>query len=177
MWNKLILFSCLIAVLVLISHFFQQNDQGPQANRSYELSRQASGVVMFERKRTGGKTLEVSAREADETGNLKVLLKDFQVTDQSGLRLSGDDATYDRVRSILDVKGPVSIETQDGSRARLNGLVWDRDKNFAYTDNPVMVEGKDGIITAERAEFFDGFSDIVFMGRVHAKIIQNILDL
>jgi len=90
--------------------------------------------------------------------------------------LVGADAFYDRTRSVLEVKGPVNIVTQNGSHASLTGLIWNREKNMARTESPVRLDGDDGVVTADRAEFFDEFRNIAFIGRVHAKVMQNILN-
>jgi hypothetical protein len=90
--------------------------------------------------------------------------------------MTGKDATYDRNRSILEVKGLVSMETKDGAQAQLNGFVWDRESQKAYTRNPVKLEGQEGTIVADRAEFSDEFTQIALIGRVHATIAQNFLN-
>ncbi|MGD0819524.1 MAG: LPS export ABC transporter periplasmic protein LptC [Desulfomonilia bacterium] len=177
MWNKLILLTGVIVVLAFIISVSRDNQMAPSLNKGTQPRRQAMNVVMYERNRQNNKTMEVSAREVDETGDQDVRLKDFVLTQTGGLKLSGVDAFYDRAKSILEVKGPVNIETQNGSRARLNNLTWDRVKNFAHTDNPIVIEGESGVITADRAEFSDQFTNIACIGRVHAKVMQNILNL
>jgi hypothetical protein len=176
MWNKLILFGCAIIVLAFIVYISKEYEQGSSLGKRSQFSRQAFNVVMFEHNRQNNKTMEVSAREVDETGGQVVHLKDFLLIQTGGVHIRGIDASYDRSSSLLEVKGPVSIETQDGSQAKLNDLSWDRNKNIAHTDNPVRIEGSKGIITADRAEFSDQFTTIACIGRVHAKVIQNILN-
>jgi hypothetical protein len=90
--------------------------------------------------------------------------------------MSGTDAIYDRTNSILEVKNQVIIKRSGGSQAIMNGLTWNREKDAGHTDNPVRLEGKDGIITADKAEFSGEFTKIAFIGRVHAQIMQNILN-
>jgi hypothetical protein len=177
MWNKLIVLTGVIVVLAFIISVSRDNQMVPSLNKGPQPRRQAMNVVMYERNRQNNKTMEVSAREVDETGDQDVRLKDFVLTRPGGLKMSGVDAFYDRTKSILEVKGPVTIETQNGSRARLNNLTWDRVKDFAHTDNPIIIEGESGVITADRAEFSDQFTTIACIGRVHAKVMQNILNL
>jgi hypothetical protein len=157
MWNKLILFCCVIVVLALIIFISRDTEQGSSLNKGLLFTRQAIKVVMFERNRQTSKTREISARDVDETGDQVVRLKDFLLTQTGGLHIRGIDAVYDRTRSILEVKGPVRIETQGGSHAKLNDLTWDRNKNVARTDNPVRIEETRGVITADSAEFSDQF--------------------
>lgn len=177
MWNKLILLTVVIVVLAFIISVYRDNQMVPPLNKGPQPRRQAINVVMYERNRQNNKTMEVSAREVDETGDRGVSLKDFVLIQPGGLKMNGVDAFYDRTKSILEVKGPVNIETQNGSRARLNNLTWDRAKDFAHTDNPIIIEGESGVITADRAEFSDQFTNIACIGRVHAKVMQNILNL
>jgi len=176
MWNKIILLTCVVIILVFVVSLLQRSEQGQSLIKGKQIKRQAMNVVMYERKRGNGKTMEVSAREVDETGEGISHLKDFSLMQKGGVRLDGVDAFYDRTRSVLEVKGPVNIVTQNGSRASLTGLTWEREKDVARTDNPVRVDGEDGVITADKAEFSEDFRNIAFMGKVHAKIMQNILN-
>ncbi len=176
MWNKLIWFTLATIALVFIVSISRENEQGPSFNKGAQIKRQAMNVVMFERKHQNGKTMEVSAREVDETGGQVVRLKDFVLTQPGELTMSGTDAIYDRTGSILEVKNQVIIRRADGSQAVLNGLSWNRAKDAGHTVNPVRIEGKEGIITSDKAEFFDEFTRIAFIGKVHAQIMQNIIN-
>jgi hypothetical protein len=176
MWNKLIWFTLVITALAFMVSIFREDEQGPSLNKGTQVKRQAMHVVMFERKHQNGKTMEVSAREVEETGGQVVHLKDFLLTQPGELTMSGIDAIYDRTSSILEVKNQVIIKRVGGSQAILNGLTWNREKDTAHTDNPVRLESKDGIITSDKAEFSDEFTRIAFIGRVHAQIMQNILN-
>jgi hypothetical protein len=176
MGNKLIWFTLVIVALVFIVSISRENERGFSLNKGAQLLRLATNVVMFERKHQTGKTLEVSAREVNETGGQVVHLKDFLLTQPGELTMSGTDATYDRTNSMLEVRNQVVIKRVGGSQAILNGLSWNREKDAAHTDNPVRLEGKDGIITSDKAEFSDQFTRIAFIGRVHAQIMQNIIN-
>jgi hypothetical protein len=176
MRNKLILFLGALIALALAYSMSSQDEQGPPLNKALQITRQAFNVVMFERKRATGKTLEVSAREVDETGGQVVRLKDFRLKQSGGLSLKGKDANYDRSRSLLEIKGLVDFETENGYQGSLKDLTWDRGKDRGRTDNPVHFAGSDGSITADRAEFSQGFTSIAFIGNVHAQIMQNILN-
>jgi hypothetical protein len=178
MWNKLIWLTVATIAIAFIISISQENEQGPSLNKGSQLKRQAMNVVMFERKLQNGKTMEVSAREVEETGGQVVRLKDFLLTQPGELTMSGTDAIYDRTSSILEVKNKVIVKRADGSQAILNGLTWNRLKDSGHTVNPVRLEEKDlgGIITSDKAEFSDEFTRIAFIGRVHAQIMQNILN-
>jgi hypothetical protein len=176
MWNKLIWFTFATIALAFIVSISRENEQGPSLNKGAQIKRQAMNVVMFERKHQNRKTMEVSAREVEETGGQVVRLKDFLLTQPGELTMSGTEAVYDRTGSILEVRNQVIIKRADGSQAVLNGLFWNREKDAAHTENPVRIEGKEGIITSDKAEFSDEFTKIAFTGRVHAQIMQNILN-
>jgi hypothetical protein len=176
MWNKFIRFMIVIIAAAFIVSISRENEEPPSLKKGVQLKRQAMNVVMFERKNQDGKTMEVSAREVDETGGQVVHLKDFYLMQPGELSMFGKEAIYDRTSSILEVRDQVVIKREDGSRAILNGLTWDRRKDAAHTDNPVKIESKDGIITSDKAEFSDEFTKVAFIGRVHAQIMQNILN-
>lgn len=174
MWYKLTLAAFLIIALIIIST--QEREQESLNGKYRTLTRHATNIVMFERKRDSGKSIFLSAKELKETGDRISHLKDFRLVQQKGVSLTGIDATYDRGTSTLEVKGPLDIETDDGARARLDGLVWNRESQKASTPHPVKLVNKDGIIVADRAEFADGFSQITLIGNVHAQIAQNFIN-
>jgi hypothetical protein len=174
MWYKLTLAVFLIVALVILS--VQNREQVSLLNQYRTLTRQATNVVMYERKRDTGKSMVVSAKDLREIGERISYLKNFQILQQKGLKMSGEDAAYDRKLSVLNVKGPLQIETADGARAQLNGLTWDREHKMASTANPIRLVNKDGIIVADRAEFSDEFTHITLIGSVHAQIAQNMLN-
>lgn len=163
-----------IIALVIISS--RDKETGSPANGDPALTRKATNVVMFERKRDSGKTMAVSAKQVVETEDQVAHLTDFHLVQQKGVQIIGKDARYDRKRSMLEVKGPVSIKTGDSAQARLDGLIWDRGRQKAYTTNPVSLTAREGTMVADRAEFSDGFSQIALIGHVHAKISRNILN-
>jgi lipopolysaccharide assembly outer membrane protein LptD (OstA) len=176
MWYKYVIVMAVVVIIALVILSSQNKEQGISLNRDHALTRSATNVVMFERKKDTGKTMVVSAKEVVETGDQVAYLKDFRLVQQKGVKMIGKDATYDRNRSILEVKGPLSMETKDGAQAQLNGFVWDRESQKAYTRNPVKLEGQEGTIVADRAEFSDEFTQIALIGRVHAKIAQDFLN-
>lgn len=176
MWNKAVWFIGVIIAVAFIVSISRENEQEPSLNKGTQLKRQALNVVMFERKHQNGKIMEVSAREVDETGGQVVHLKDFLLTQPGELTMSGTDAIYDLASSLLVVKNQVIIKRFGGSQAIVNGLTWNREKNAGHTDNPVRLEEKEGIITSDKAEFSDDFTRIAFIGRVHAQIMQNIIN-
>jgi hypothetical protein len=174
MWYKFALAISLIVALAIISS--QNKEPGTLLGKYRTMTRQATNVVMYERKRDTGKSMIVSAKALVEIGDRISNLKDFHLVQQKGVTMSGLDATYDRGLSTLTVKGPLDIETSDGARAQLDGLVWNRENQKAYTSNPVKILSKDGTIVASSAEFAEGFSQITLIGSVHAQIAQNFLN-
>lgn len=177
MSSKLIWSACAMIALLFVILLFRDRDQSSlNSDKEPQITRQANRVVMFERKRDNGRVLEISAREVDETTGQVAHLRDFILTQPGELTLSGSEAVYDRARAVLELKGKVLIKKTDGSQAVVDGLVWDRKDDVARTDNPVSYQGSDGFIRADRAEFSDEFTRIAFAGRVHAQIMQNILN-
>lgn len=174
---KFLLFACVVLLMIFFFSSSQEPDQGTQLSGKESMSRRSTNVVMVERSLKSGHTMEISAREVEETPDQVVRFRDFIIEQKEGPRLSGMDATYDRKSSVLTIHGPLTIGAGDGARVQIDGLSWDREKNTAYTARPVRFEGWDSIITADRAAFSDGFTNIALTGRVHAKIMQNILDL
>jgi len=175
MSNKLIWSAGVIIVLAIVIFLNRENGQAPSSGKGPGITRQANRVVMFERKRESGKVLEVSAREVDETEDQVAHLRDYTLTHSGDLTLSGSEAVYDRNRSVLELKGKVTMKRTNGDQAEVVGLLWDRKAGTAHTDNPVSYRGGTGFITADRAEFSQDFTRIAFIGRVHARIMQDFL--
>jgi hypothetical protein len=177
MRNKVLPLTCM-AILMLIFFFTSQDpDQGAPPTGREATERRSTNVVMAERSPGSGRTLQIRAGEVVETDDQVVRFSDFLLVQEGGLRLSGPRASYDRKSSVLTIPGPLKLETADGARVHIDGLRWDRVKDVASTENPVRFEGRDSIMTADRAAFSEGFATIELTGRVHAKILQNILDL
>lgn len=176
MWIKMILLACAVFIAGLIFSVFHEQDQEQSVALKPALTRSATSVVMIERRKDGSRTMEVSARSVEETGNQLTHLKDYRLRLSNGASLDGKDAFYDSRNSMVKMVGPIGIMTKDGDRATLKDLTWDRNQHSARTENPVRLEGENGIITADRAEFEDDFATVAFIGNVHAKIHQNILN-
>jgi hypothetical protein len=174
MWYKLLLFCCAIAVMVFLLRS-QDTDSVVSTSAGPVLTRRAENVLMLERSRETGRTLKIAARRVVESEDGLSRFLDFRLEQEDGPELSGTEASYDRSTSLLTISGELTIATLDGGRVVMNGLSWDRQGNTAHTDNPVRIEAASGVITAERASFSDGFTRIALTGRVHAKIMQNIL--
>ncbi len=174
---KALLFACVVVLTIFFFSSSQEPDQGVPAPGAESMSRRSTNVVMVERTHESGRSMEVSAREVAETGDQVARFSDFVIEQEGGPRLSGSDATYDRKSSVLTIHGPLDIEAEQGARVSIDGLIWDREADAAHTDRPVRFEGWDSIVTADRAGFSDGFTTIALTGRVHAKIMQNILDM
>jgi hypothetical protein len=174
MWYKLLLLCCAAAVMVFLLRS-QDADRVVSPPAGPALTRQAENVVMLERSRETGRTMKIAARRVMETDDGLSRFRDFRLEQEGGPELSGIEATYDRSTSLLAISGDLTIATPDGGRVVMNGLSWDRLSNTARTDNPVRIEAASGVITAEKASFSDGFTCIALTGRVHAKIMQNIL--
>ncbi len=174
---KLLLFACVVILMMFFFSSSQEPDPGAPSPGSEAMVRRSTNVVMIERPLESGRTMEIRAREVVETADQVARFRDFIIEQEGGLLLSGTEATYDRKSSVLTIHGPLNIGDKEGARVHIDGLSWDREKNTAYTDHPVRFEAWNSIITADRAAFSEGFANIALTGRVHAKIMQNILDL
>lgn len=164
-----------IVLLFLIGILLMRRDNEVQRIEPDQIVRSARNIIMHEKRNDSDVLTTFRAQRVIEQKDHIVTLADFEISQSDGLRIAGVEADYDMERSVLQVKGPVTVDTNDGRRAFLDGLVWDRQSQKATTDNPVKVVGAEGIIEAERAEFHEGFSLISFYGGVHAKISQDIL--
>ncbi len=164
-----------IVIIVLLGIIFTEREDTAETTQAEPILRSARQITMFEQKPDSDVSTRIQAQSIVEHTDRLISLDDFRISQSDGLLVSGNQARYDTDSSILTVTGPVTIDTKDGRKALLNGLVWDRQSQVATTDNPVVVEGIEGTIRADRAEFHDDFTRIRFLGGVHAKITQDIL--
>ncbi|MBN1635989.1 MAG: hypothetical protein JW920_05715 [Deltaproteobacteria bacterium] len=139
------------------------------------ILRSGHNIVLHEAQHESRPALAISASEVVEKPNQVVILNDFNLIQAGRLNIQGKTASYDMKHSVLEVKGDVTLQTRDGVKAFLNGLIWERRTKKAYTDNPVKVQATQGLIEARRAEFDDDFTSIRFIGGVHAKISENYI--
>lgn len=181
MWVKLLSALVLLALALGIGLIAGNDDQertdaaGRGTGAAEQPSRAAGGVVMYETKPDSGASLVIRAASATESTDNVVVLEEFSLEQSNGLKLTGDRARYDADRSLLDIVGPVRVNTTDGWQADLDGLTWDRKTSKASTDRPLVVRGAQGTITADRGEFFDDFSHILLAGDVHADLSPSLL--
>ncbi|HON37534.1 MAG TPA: hypothetical protein PLY57_02055 [Deltaproteobacteria bacterium] len=183
MWVKLLSALILLVLIVGIGYIARDGDQeqadaggpGTGTGTGEQPSRAAGGIVMYETKPDSGSSLVIHAASATEDKDRVVVLEEFRLEQSNGLRLTGDRARYDADRSLLDIIGPVRVNTADGWQADLDGLTWDRKTKKASTDKPLVVKGAQGTITADRGEFFDDFNRILLAGDVHANLSPHLL--
>jgi hypothetical protein len=181
MWVKLLSALVLLALILGIGFIAKNGDReqtdvaGQDTGAAQQPSRAAGGVVMYEKKPDSGASLVIRAASAIESKDNVVVLEEFRLEQSNGLKLTGDRARYDTGRSLLDIIGPVRVNTADGWQADLDGLTWDRTTKKASTDRPLVVEGAQGTITADRGEFFDDFNHILLAGDVHANLSPGLL--
>ncbi len=181
MWVKPLSALVLLALVLGIGFIARDDDPertdaaGRDTDAAEQPSRAAGGVVMYETKPDSGASLVIRAASATEGKDKVVVLEEFRLEQSNGLELTGDRARYDTDRSLLDIIGPVRVNTADGWQADLDGLTWDRATRKASTDRPLVVKGAQGTITADRGEFFDDFNRILLAGDVHADLSPHLL--
>ena len=181
MWVKLLSAFVLLGLVLGIGFIVQDNDRertdaaGPGTGSAEQPARTAGGIVMYETKPDSGSSLVIHVASATEGRDRVVVLEEFRLEQSNGLKLTGDRARYDSDRALLDIIGPVRVNTADGWQADLNGLTWDRKTKKASTDRPLVVKGAQGTITADRGEFFDDFNRILLAGDVHANLSPHLL--
>ena len=164
-----------IVIIALIGIIVLEREDTVQQIQTEPILRSAQQITMHEKKTDSDISTVIQAQRVVEHLDNVVQLDQFELSQSDGLHMAGSLARYDTESSILTVSGPVTIDTIDGRKALLDGLVWDRKSQMAFTQNPVVVQGIEGTIKANRAEFLDGFTRIRFLGGVHAQITQNIL--
>ena len=164
-----------IVIISIISIIVIEREDTVQQIQTEPVLRSAQQVIMHELKTDSDISTIIQAQRVVEHPDNIVALDEFEISQSDGLHMAGSRARYNTQSSILTVTGPVSIDTHDGTRARLDGLVWNRTTKVASTQNPVVVEGIKGVIEANKAEFYNDFTLIRFYGGVHAQISQNIL--
>lgn len=172
MWFKWL---AAIVIISLIGIIVIEREETVQQIQTEPILRSAQQIIMHELKTDSDISTIIQAQRVVEHPDNIVALDDFELSQSNGLHMAGRRAQYNTQSSILTVTGPVSINTHDGTRARLDGLVWNRTTKTASTQNPVVVAGIKGVIEANKAEFHNDFTLIRFFGGVHAKISQDIL--
>jgi len=164
-----------IVIISLIGIIVFEREEPVEQIRPYPILRSAQQIIMHEKRTDSDISTIIQAKKIVDQLNNVVQLDNFKLSQSDGLHLEGKQANYDTDSSILTVTGPVTIKTLDGRKALLDGLVWNRKSQVAFSEHPVIVEGIEGIIRANKAEFRNGFTQIRFLGGVHAQITQNIL--
>jgi len=164
-----------LAIIILIAIIVIDKEDTAQQVQIMPILRSAQQIIMHEKKRDSDITTLIEASSITEQPDNLIHLDTFDLTQSNGLRIAGIKAVYDMNDSVLTITGPVTLEMNNGRRAELEGLIWDRKSHKAFTSNPVLVKGVEGTIRASRAEFQNDFSLIHFSGGVHAQISRDIL--
>ncbi|HNY65062.1 MAG TPA: hypothetical protein PKM41_06455 [Deltaproteobacteria bacterium] len=177
MWTRLLIVLIIVLAIFAGAYYVQKepSEAGRQATTGPRVLKEAKNVVMYERKTDSGKSLVIRARTVTQLSESEFLMDEFLVDRSDGTKIEGRRARYDTDKNVIEVTGPMTVDTADGWKARVTDLVWDRKEEHAVTSKPVLVEGADGTIRADRAEFFDDFDRIHLSGNVHARVAQNII--
>lgn len=176
MWAK-VLFSFFLVLFILAGVFFMRDEEDRTDVRQVQGKaspvREAKNIVMYEKRQDSDWVFVVRAKHlVQETNDLFTILN-FRMDRSDGMKIAGGKAKYNSETSLLEVVGPMTIDTTDGWRVALTDLVWDRSREYAVTDNPVSVQGRKGSLRGNRAEFFDDFNRIIISGDVHAEVDQS----
>ncbi len=177
MWAKIL--SVLFIVVFVFMGLSYMKKEAPEAQKPGEdaqapIMREASNIIMYEKRLDSDKTFVIRAQSVNQETNELFTMSAFSVVRSDGMKITGNLARYDTGASVLRVLGPMTIITSDGWRASLTDLVWDRRNKHAMTTKPVKMEGEKGTITAASAEFFDDFNRMQLMGDVHAQVSRSI---
>ncbi|MRR14557.1 hypothetical protein EG833_03840 [archaeon] len=176
MWAK-ILSVVFIVAFIFIGLSYKKTlpeSQKPGDNAQTPIMREASNVIMYEKRLDSNKMFVIHAQSVKQETNELFAMNAFSVNRSDGMKITGNLARYDTGASVLRILGPITIITSDGWQASLTDLVWDRSNKHAFTDKPVKVDGEKGTITADRAEFFDDFNRVQLTGDVHAQVSRSI---
>jgi hypothetical protein len=172
MWFKWL---AALVIIIVIGIIVSNREDTVQQTQTEPILRSARQIIMHERKADSDISTIIQAQSVVEQADNIFSLVNFELSQSDGLHIAGIQAQYNMKDSVLTVKGPVTIDTGQDRKARLDGLVWDRQSQKATTNNPVVVEALEGIIKANKAEFLNDFTQIRFFGGVHAQISQDIL--
>ncbi|MCD6570201.1 MAG: hypothetical protein J7L53_05820 [Deltaproteobacteria bacterium] len=134
-----------------------------------------SNIYMLEKNLDDGSSIKLYTDTAIQYTDNTIALGEFEVYTSGGIYIKGEKAQYNIDQSKLEVFGPIIIKTQDGDKAYMDGLIWDRTSNIGGTDSPIKVEAKGIIIEAKNAQFRNDFHLLSFSGGVNAKIYNNYL--
>jgi hypothetical protein len=179
MWTRL-----LVAVIVVLflsaGAYVMKRDpvpavEGVPRDMEAQALKVARNVVMYEKRSDTDKTFVIRARTVTQQSENLFFMDAFRMDRSDGMKIEGGHANYDTDTNRIDVAGPMIVSTPDGWRAELTDVSWDRKNKHAETRKPVTVQGVKGILTADRAEFFNDFKRMELSGHVHAKVAQKLL--
>ncbi len=170
MWYKWAIPALILLLSFLIYSDSRNSTSNPDLVPPCKLVRSAKGISMFETSLSGRQKLTITASELEENEDNIIRLKDFYIRRNDGLNIHGNQAEYITAEHLLNISGEVRVTTADGLDARMQDLAWNRQNGQAHTDNPLTVENRGTRIRGNRAEFYDNFSEIRFLGGVNAQI-------
>jgi LPS export ABC transporter protein LptC len=174
MWYKL-LFALFLAVIGIT--FFLSQGWDPVVDKKKATSqttvRALQNVCMLEKDLEKNTLVRACTESVIQYSNNTIIFNKFDLFTDKGDHLKGEKGQYNINRSILNVMGPVIIETKDGDKAYADGLTLDRKSNTMKTNSPVRIEAKKITIEANKAEFLNNPQTLSFSGGVHAKIYSD----
>lgn len=173
MWYKWIIG---IFIVIGISLILRSGEVKPVKNEGIsDISRLMTKVCMSEKNLDNDSSIELYTDKAIQYSDDNIYLQGFELHTNKGVHMKGEKAYYYINQSSLKILGPIIIETKDGDKAYMDGLIWDRKSNTVNTDSPIKIEGRGILVEAKKAQFGDDFNLLSFSGGVNAKIYNNYL--
>jgi len=174
MWSKIIGALVILiasgAVFVLYQNIAINK---PAVAKPLEAERVARNIMLYELNTENSEYSTLHAQKGFFKSDKVVELFDITLNREDKLKITGKEAIYDMDKSNLKVKGDILLSADDGSRAFLRDLTWEKTSKLINSDNPVRLEKDDGWLTGERVEMTDDLSRISFSGGVHAQVNRN----
>jgi len=165
-----------IFIVIGVSLILRSGEVKPVKNKGpSDISRSMTKVYMSEKNLDNDSSMELYTDKAIQYTDDNIYLQGFEIHTNNGVHMKGEKARYDINQSSLKISGPIIIETQDGDKAYMDGLIWDRKSGIANTDSPIKVEGRGIFVEAKKARFSNNFNSFSFSGGVNAKIYNNYL--
>jgi hypothetical protein len=174
MWSKIV--GVLVILIAASAAFVLYQNAAPNISpvaKPLEAERVARNIMLYELNTESGETSTLHAQKGFFRSDKIIDLFDITLNREDKLNITGKEATYNMDNSNLKVKGDILLRADDGSKAFLKDLTWEKSTKLINSDNPVRLEKDDGWLTGEKVEMADDLSRISFSGGVHAQVNRN----
>lgn len=126
-----------------------------------------------------GRPFTVTAAEAiqdendDERVTLKTIAGDMFVENGSWTAVSADEGLYQRTADVLDLKGNVSVYSDEGHELHTEEATLNLKDGTGMGDKPVQGQGPLGLLEGDRFTVSEGGSTLLISGNVKATIFPE----